>query len=207
MAKEETEKLEEAESISSPYLQDLEAITEEQLRFSALNDGLGLYPNPPRIPKPTVVAATTPYPFTRKKREEPLKFAVLFDRLSAFCIDLSIVNGMLFFVFYINAPRAGWNFFVHNPVLCLLYALAVHIGYFLLGEGVGGQTLGKMFLRLTVVEDGPGYKPISFAIASKRMACFFLSFLAVGAGPMSALWDSRRRPWHDRVTTSLVHKE
>ena len=146
-------------------------------------------------------------PLIRKKREEPLKVAELSDRLSAFCIDLSIVNGILLFAFYINAPRFGWNFFVHNPILCLSYALAIHIAYFLLGEGIGGQTLGKMFLRLTIVEDGAGYKPIGFAIASKRIIYFFLSSLTAGLGPMSTLWNSRRRSWYDRATASLVHKE
>lgn len=45
--------------------------------------------------------------------------------------------------------------------------------YFLLSESFGGQSLGKMFLGLRVVEDDKYQKPTGLSHAAKRLALFF----------------------------------
>jgi uncharacterized RDD family membrane protein YckC len=78
--------------------------------------------------------------------------------------------------------------------------------YFLLSESFGGQSLGKMIFGLRVVEDDKYQKPTGLKHAVARIGFFLLGALFFGLGLLASFWDSKRRPWHDRFSSSIVRR-
>ena len=82
------------------------------------------------------------------------------------------------------------------------FLLLVKLSYFAAFTAVGGQTIGKMAMRIRVVtaEDGTVNGPL----AVKRTLAGVASAVTLGIGFLPALLGSERRALHDRLTHTRV---
>lgn len=131
----------------------------------------------------------------------PLEPAPLFRRLAAFCYDLLLLVGLLAsFTLLTVLVRGGA---IAPGSLWFQLALLAIVVVFFCGFWVrGGQTLGMRAWRIRVVSEDGG--PISWPRAAARFAASLLSLLPFGLGFWWALFDARRRSWHDRLTGTRV---
>jgi uncharacterized RDD family membrane protein YckC len=67
---------------------------------------------------------------------------------------------------------------------------------------VGGQTIGKMALRLRVV--AADRTPVDGPMAVKRTCAGALSALTLGLGYVPVFFDAERRTLHDRLARTRV---
>jgi uncharacterized RDD family membrane protein YckC len=128
-------------------------------------------------------------------------------RLAAFVLD----------ALFIFVPlTAGWMasfgadakaIFLADLKSPLLLFAAIFGAYFLLSESFGGQSLGKMALHLRVVEDDKYQKPTGLRHAAARLALTVVGALLFGLGLLASFWDSKRRPWQDRYSGSIVRRQ
>jgi uncharacterized RDD family membrane protein YckC len=75
------------------------------------------------------------------------------------------------------------------------WLLAVAFAYYGVSWRHGGQTIGMRAWRLRVVRDDGG--PLGWRAVVVRFAVALLSLATLGAGVFAALFDARRRMWHD----------
>ena len=126
-------------------------------------------------------------------------------RLAAFGLDILFVaipfSGAWFFSFRSEA----WEIFSENPTAPLSLLSLIFVAYLLLSESFGGQSVGKMLLRLQVVEDDKYQKPTGLTHAFFRILLLALSAASV-IGLLSSFWDKKRRPWQDRFSGSIVRR-
>jgi len=129
-------------------------------------------------------------------------------RSAAFFIDLLFVSIPFFLAlrgnFSINELQTIFK--MHTASLSLFYFCFV-FSYFLLSESFGGQSLGKMLFHLRIVEDDKYQKPIGLGIAFARLCSFIFIVATLGLGFIFALWDSKSRPLHDKLTGSIVRSK
>jgi uncharacterized RDD family membrane protein YckC len=126
-------------------------------------------------------------------------------RLSAALIDHALLLAVDAIVVYFTIKMAGltlaeWGFLPPMPLASFL--LMLKVAYFATFTLVGGQTIGKMAVRIRVIgEDG---SPLDPARAFQRTVVGAVSLLAVGAGLVPLLVGSDRRGFHDRVARTRV---
>jgi uncharacterized RDD family membrane protein YckC len=132
-------------------------------------------------------------------------------RVVAYLIDMTI-----FFLLFLFLSAAGWLasllaasdlssideangpfLFFLTPALFVLF-----FGYYTFFHSYGGQTPGKILVRIKVVgEDG---KPLPPARALIRTLGYFLSSIFFFAGFFLALFEKRGRALHDFLSRSEV---
>jgi uncharacterized RDD family membrane protein YckC len=123
--------------------------------------------------------------------------AALIDHVILFTVDLIVVY---FTIKMAALPLAEWRSVPPLPLASFL--MLVKLAYFATFTLVGGQTIGKMALRIRVVgEDG---SPLDPGRAFQRTLVGAVSLLAVGAGLVPLLVGSDRRGFHDRVARTRV---
>jgi uncharacterized RDD family membrane protein YckC len=92
-----------------------------------------------------------------------------------------------------------------SPLLELVYRvalIAVLVVFYGLSWTSGGQTLGMAAWRLRVErEDG---RLLTWPDVLRRLGAALLSWLVLGAGWFAAIFDPRRRTWHDRLSDTRV---
>ena len=89
------------------------------------------------------------------------------------------------------------------PVLGLIIAIL----YYVLFIGLKGQTLGKMALRIQVV-DAQGNVPGLGRAALREIVGKLVSGLVIFLGFFWIGWDRQKRGWHDHIArTYMVRKE
>jgi uncharacterized RDD family membrane protein YckC len=83
------------------------------------------------------------------------------------------------------------------------YLLLVAFAYYGLSWRRGGQTIGMKAWRLRMEPDAGG--ALAWPRVALRFAVAVVSIAAIGAGLFAALFDPRRRMWHDLAAgTSVV---
>jgi uncharacterized RDD family membrane protein YckC len=153
---------------------------------------------------PSVVDDFRPAPPLRVKTETIVGTSTE-RRLSAALIDHALLLAVDAIVIYFTIKMAGltlaeWSLLPPLPLASFL--LMLKLAYFATFTLVGGQTIGKMALRIRVVgEDG---SPLDPARAFQRTVVGAVSLLAVGAGLVPLLVGSDRRGFHDRVARTRV---
>lgn len=152
---------------------------------------------PKAAPTPAVSAAA-------KVLAEPA--AARWMRVCAFLLDASIIGLPLAAAWLFSFGKASQEIFLEDPVSPLGLFAVMFAAYFLLSESFGGQSLGKMALGLRVVEDDKYQKPTGFKHAVARLLLFVPGTLLFGLGLVASFWDSKRRPWHDRYSNSIVRR-
>ena len=126
-------------------------------------------------------------------------------RLAAAALDHGLLLAIDLVVVYFTLRMAGlstaeWQTLPFPPLLAFL--LLLKLSYFCAFTAVGGQTIGKMAMRLKVVTDAG--EALDGACAVRRTIAGAISTVALGCGFIPALVGSDRRALHDRVTHTRV---
>lgn len=233
-----------------PELDELDELTEENLGFSALSDGLGFTKKvestsqTPPVVKQALIAPEKSLPTQRsqpetfrepptgatlagpvlpakqtpkiainnsaKTQEEPKEIkasisepaAPIIMRTAAFAIDILLASLPWAMAFY----YLGISYTELDPKIFVSFIPLYLFVYFLLGESLGGQSLGKILLKLKIVEDDKYQKGISFRLAFPRLICACLGLLFAGIGLLLSFWDIKHRCLHDKLTGTIVRR-
>ena len=126
-------------------------------------------------------------------------------RLAAFAIDVTLPTLVLYFTYRWQLQSIGEVVSLKSisSELTLLIS-TYYLGYFLISESLGGQSIGKMLLGLRVVEDDKYQKPVSLSASLRRILILPLAVLSLCWGLISCFWDPKLRPWQDRFTGTIV---
>ncbi|MGH9254368.1 MAG: RDD family protein [Vicinamibacterales bacterium] len=123
--------------------------------------------------------------------------AAAIDHLLLCAIDLAVI----YFTLRIAGLSMG-EWAALPPVPLILFLLVLKLAYFCAFTAVGGQTIGKMALRIRVVTESRG--PIDAALAVRRTVVGAASTALLGLGFLPAFFDPERRAFHDRVARTRV---
>ncbi len=94
---------------------------------------------------------------------------------------------------------------VNLVVLIELFTYAVSFAYYIVFTGHGGQTPGKMALRIKVIRrngDQIGYGRAAF----REVPAKFISGIILGIGYLMIAFDSQKQGLHDRMADTYVIK-
>ena len=126
-------------------------------------------------------------------------------RLVAAAIDHGIllaIDAVVIYLTFKMAALAPGEWRMLPPVPLAAFLGMVKVAYFCAFTLVGGQTIGKMAVRIRVVgDDGAELDP---AQAMQRTLAGALSLLAAGLGFLPVLLTDDRRAVHDRVARTRV---
>jgi len=128
-------------------------------------------------------------------------------RAAAFALDLAVILIPLVLAWWFSFGELSVEIFTENRFPPIMLFGVIFAVYFLLSESFGGQSIGKMILGLHVVEDDKYQKPTGLEHAAKRLAIFIFGAAFLGLGLLASFWDTKRRPWHDRYSSSIVRKK
>lgn len=131
-------------------------------------------------------------------------------RLVAALIDAFIVFVLQFLLGSLLAlagvAAAGQQASAGNiAILVQLFGFALSCGYYVVFTGYGGQTPGKMALRIKVIRrDG---SPLSYGRAAFReVPAKFISGIILGIGYLMVAFDEQKQGLHDRMADTYVIK-
>ncbi len=85
----------------------------------------------------------------------------------------------------------------------LLITLLLPGVYFVLLTGLRGQTLGKMLLRIKVVDEAGQAPGLGRALLRESLGKF-VSTIALGVGFLWVAWDREKQGWHDKIARTHV---
>lgn len=128
-------------------------------------------------------------------------------RVAAFLVDFAVIFAPMAAAWWVSFRAQSKAMFLQDPATPLMLFGVIFGAYFLLSESFGGQSLGKMLLGLRVVEDDKYQKPTGLSHAAVRLVLFVIGGACLGLGFLASFWDSKRRPWHDRYSGSIVRKK
>jgi uncharacterized RDD family membrane protein YckC len=123
--------------------------------------------------------------------------AAAIDQAILLAIDATVVY---FTLRLADVAPADWRALPLAPLATFLALL--QLAYFTVFTLVGGQTIGKMAVRIRVISDDPA--PIDPARAVQRTLAGALSLGTLGLAFLPALLASDRRALHDRLARTLV---
>ena len=141
--------------------------------------------------KPAAVPIAHPAPLWKRLA------AALYDLLPLATLMMIGTALLLPFTGGAAMPRLGLTHFAYQ-----LFVFALIASYYIWSWHRGGQTIGMRAWRLRV-QTQAGSSP-DVRTASLRFAFSLVSVLALGLGLIWALFDRRRRMWHDRWTGTEV---
>ena len=153
-------------------------------------------------------APVPPVPISRSPRERATVHADVSGpvvRVVAAAVDHVLLGAIDLAVVYFTLRIFGlsmdaWTTLPLVPLLFFLFVLK--IAYFYAFTAVGGQTIGKMALRIRVVSEDHG--AIDATLALRRTLLGAASTAAFGLGLLPAFFDPERRAFHDRVARTRV---
>lgn len=148
--------------------------------------------------------------FAPTEAPEPVKGG-FFRRAAAYLMDLSLIDLLTLFFLFLNDTAvdlaSGGGLQLVTPDRSQIESLmplwtAVFTLYFVFFTYWGGQTPGKMILRLRVISLRDG--EISFARALIRTFGYFLSYLSFFVGFLMAGFTPKKRALHDYLAGTRV---
>lgn len=128
-------------------------------------------------------------------------------RAAAFLVDTAIVLLPLALAWWASFGSDAFQILSENLRAPIVLFSVIFASYFLLSESFGGQSLGKMVFHLRVVEDDKYEKPTGLTHALIRLGILVLGAAFAGLGLLSSFRDSKRRPWHDIYSGSIVRRK
>jgi uncharacterized RDD family membrane protein YckC len=133
--------------------------------------------------------------------------AFLRERARAAAADLALLLGLWALVVYFASRAAHVSILGLRPawpslLTYLAFLGVVYGGYF---GGTTGQTLGKIWVGLRVVDVGG--RPAGYLRSFLRTGLGALGVAAAGLGLVPMLFDPARRALHDRIFHTRVIKE
>jgi len=93
---------------------------------------------------------------------------------------------------------------VWTAIIVQLIGWGVMFGYFVFLNGKYGATIGKMIMRIKIVQID--YSPINYKIAMIRFFAFLLSCITLGIGFLLAAFDPQKQGLHDKIAKTYVVK-
>jgi uncharacterized RDD family membrane protein YckC len=191
---------------AAPVLPQREEEPSSTLQQSS--SGIGAVAAGPMRPAPGITArsAASPIPVSAAAKilAEPAAPRLL--RIGAFLLDVLFVFVPMALAWFFSFGAQSKEIFLQDPRSPLGLTAVILAAYFLLSESFGGQSLGKMIFSLRVVEDDKYQKPTGLRHAVARIGLFLLGMLFFGVGLLASFWDSKRRPWQDRFSSSIVRR-
>jgi uncharacterized RDD family membrane protein YckC len=162
----------------------------------------------PAAPAPVVESAANVRARTAARlaaQSKPLEVSTGGRRIAAAAIDHALLSGVDITVVYLTVrmaelPMSGWAALPLVPLIVFL--LLVKMSYFSVFTAVGGQTIGKMAMRIRVVTAEGG--PLDAAASAVRSIAGTLSVASFGIGYLPALVGAEHRAIHDRLTRTRV---
>jgi len=136
---------------------------------------------------------------------EPAEVGGSAPRLAAAAIDHLLLGAIDLAVVYFTLRMTGLTLdglSILPPVPLIAFLVLVKFSYFAAFTAVGGQTIGKMAMRLRVVT--ADNETVDGALAVKRTLAGIASAVTLGAGFLPALFGAERRALHDRLTHTRV---
>jgi len=142
------------------------------------------------------------------------KPASLFKRLIAIFYDLFLLLALLFIVGVVaagiltfainngNAITADHPYYLPYRTFILLLLFFTGLGFFGWFWTHGGQTLGMRTWRLKLVSDND--QTISWQQALIRYSGAILSWGCAGLGFLWALFNKKKKTWHDLLSKTAV---
>jgi uncharacterized RDD family membrane protein YckC len=153
-----------------------------------------------------------------KIQDIPVRWAGFFVRGVAFCIDLVVLNFLFLILGFVGSSAMGISLeSIHLEMpsaelvqfLLSLYMLIwflLFCTYFSFFMSFGGQTPGKMLLRIRVLTKER--QPLSFGKALLRTLGYFLSgSLLLGLGFFMIIFHPQKRALHDLLAGTVVIKD
>lgn len=137
--------------------------------------------------------------------------AGFWTRLAAFAIDSLVVAAVVVIMMVLSSvlqgnDAAGAFLFFAQKLSLVVVALLIYIGFLLvyltLFSSYGGQSAGKMLMRIRVI--GLDGHSLSTTRALRRAGGMLLAALPGLAGFLWAAFDLERRGWHDYIGGTLV---
>jgi len=125
---------------------------------------------------------------------QPARYAGLTRRLLVIIYDLFLLAALLFIA------TAAAMIVNRGPIepgehLFTLYLLTISFGFYGWFWTHGGQTLGMKTWKIRLQQvDG---RPVTWRLALIRFVTAIISWLVAGLGVLWALFDPRKRCWHD----------
>lgn len=123
--------------------------------------------------------------------------AVAIDHLLLAAIDVTVIY---FTVRMAELPMSGWSLLPLAPLAAFLILLK--LSYFSVFTAIGGQTIGKMAMRIRVVT--AENTPLDMADSLTRSLASTLSAVSLGLGYLPALFGPEHRALHDRLARTRV---
>ena len=126
-------------------------------------------------------------------------------RLGAAMLDLGMLFAVDLFVLYFTLRMAAlsfgeWQVLPLAPLIAFL--LIVKLAYYWAFTAIGGQTIGKMAMRIRVIADeGIDVAP---SVALRRTVLAATSVVTLGAAFLPALVRRDRRAMHDHIAHTRV---
>ena len=132
-----------------------------------------------------------------------------FGRRTLACLlDICIIGLLIYFIDL--SGRAVLGYFFGKEVLnssttaSALLACILPFFYVVYFHGKMGQTPGKFFLGLTVVNQSG--TPVSYGTAFLRLVGSVISTLFLFFGFAWIIFDSKKQGWHDKIAKTYVLK-
>jgi len=130
------------------------------------------------------------------------------SRIAALFIDIVILNILslvcLCCALTISGYKIDRNLLQLKEVIVLVYILLLFLStsYFVLMQGFGGKTIGKLILRLKVIKkDG---LEIGYLDSFIRFIGYFISIIPGFLGFIWSYVDSNSQAWHDKIAGTVV---
>jgi len=129
--------------------------------------------------------------------------AALVDAFLVFWLQFGL--GLLLVLVGIGSAGQVEGTFAPLSILVKLFTWTVGIAYYVVFTGHGGQTPGKMAVRVKVIRrDG---RPISYGRAFFReVPGKFISAVILGIGYLMVAFDDQKQGLHDRIADTYVIK-
>ena len=131
----------------------------------------------------------------------PVEYASLPRRLAAGFYDLFPLAAVLMAATALLFPLTRERI-APGTLWYQLYLAVIVFLYYGVSWRRGGQSIGMRAWRLRVVREDGG--ALSWRDVALRFAVGVFALAAAGAGLFAALFDPRRRMWHDLATRTVV---
>jgi len=156
-------------------------------------------------PSPVGPARSRPRTASHMVRPDAIEPCTPAARIGAAMLDLSMLLAVDLFVLYFTLRMAALSFGEWRAlplVPFVAFLLIVKLAYYWAFTAIGGQTIGKMAMRIRVIADeGLDVEP---SMALRRTVLAATSVMTFGAAFLPALLRSDRRAMHDQIAHTRV---
>lgn len=135
-------------------------------------------------------------------------YAGFWRRFAAGFIDILILELAAFIItpFFgtLSASTTSIGFNLSGTPAVIVYGLFLLYEIFFVGKF--GQTLGKMALKIKIVNIGTNKAPGYTKAFLREVVGKCISTLVIGLGYFWVIWDENKQAWHDKIAETVVIK-